>query len=115
MNELIRIYPKSKKPGFRSALEMNLREYSKNRTAAAELAGSIISLSAGATMLKQMTPGAMSAGAALASVIAQQAAISNFALGSTLGGIYYGIFPASASLGLIIASTGSIMAALAIR
>ena len=113
-SELSEIYSKSRNPRFRSALEKNLLEYSRSRTAATELAGSIISLSAGATMFGKMTPGAMTAGGALATAIAQQTAISHFVLGPTLGGLYYGIFPASASMSLVIASTGTVMAALAV-
>ena len=56
----------------------------------------------------------MATGGAVATTIAQKAAISNFLLGSTLGSFYYSIFPASASIGLIIASIGSVMVALAI-
>lgn len=113
-DELSKIYSKSKDPKFRTALEVNLLEYSKSRMAAADLAGNIITLSAGVAMFKKLTPGAVTAGGAVASAIAQQMAISNFVFGPTLGSIYYGIFPASASMGLVIASTGSIIAALAI-
>ncbi len=101
-------------PKVRRALEKNLREYSTSRTAAADLAGTLITLSFGAAAFKKMTPGAMAAGSSLAAVIAQQTAISNFFLGSTLGSVYYSIFPVSASAGLIAAATGSIMAALAV-
>jgi hypothetical protein len=112
--ELSKIHSKSKNPKFRSALERNLLEYSKSRTAAADLAGTMITVSSGAAMFHQVTPGAISAGGVLATAIAQQTAISNFILGPTLGGMYYSLFPASASLGLVIASTGTIIAALAI-
>ena len=111
---LSRIYSKSRDPEFRFALEKNLLEYSKSRTAAADLAGSLISLSAGATMFHKMTPGALSAGGALAAAIAQQTAISNFVFGPTLGSLYYGVFPASTSVALVTVSTGTILAALAI-
>ena len=111
---LSKIYRKSRNPEFRFALEKNLLEYSKSRTAAADLAGSLISLSAGATMFHKMTPGALSAGGALAAAIAQQTAISNFVLGPTLGSLYYGVFPASTSVALVSVSTGTILAALAI-
>jgi hypothetical protein len=112
--DLIKIHFKSKNPKFRAALEENLTEYSKSRTAAADLAGNIITISAGATMFSKLTPGVLTTGGAVASAIAQQVAISNFMFGPTLGGLYYGLFPASASMGLVIASTGSLMAALAI-
>jgi hypothetical protein len=111
---LFRIQAKSRRPGFRRALEENLLQYSRSRTAAADLAGSIISLSAGAAVFHQMTPGAITAGGALATTLAHHAAVSNFVLGSSLGSIYYTAFPATASMSLIIAATGSILAALAI-
>lgn len=105
---------KSQDPKFRAMLGKNLQEYSTSRTAAADLAGSIITIAVGTTLFKQMTPGAMATGSAVATAIAQQTAISNFFLGSTLGSVWYSIFPASASLGLIAAATGSIMAAMAV-
>ena len=75
---LSKINERSKNPNFRKVLEKNLQEYSSSRTAAADLAASIITLSIGATVFKQMTPGSIAAGTALATMIAQQAAISNF-------------------------------------
>jgi hypothetical protein len=108
------IRQKSSDPKFRTALENNLREYATSRTAAADLAGSIITIAVGAALFRQMTPGAMATGSAAATAIAQKVAISNFLLGSTLGSVWYSIFPASASLGLIAAATGSIMAVMAI-
>jgi len=113
-DDLEQIKIKSKNEKFRSLLEKNLLEYSSSRTAAADLAGSIIALSVGATVFHKMTPGAMATGATLASAIAYHSAVSNFILGSTLGSIYYSLFPVSASAGLIIAVTGSIMAAMAV-
>ena len=108
------IKAKSKNPKFRAALEDNLMEYASSRTAAADLAGTIITLSVGASFFHKMTPGAMATGGTVAAAIAQQAAISNFVFGSTLGSLYYSIFPATASMGLIVASTGTIMAALSV-
>ncbi len=113
IGELSTIYSKAKDPRFRPALERNLMEYSRSRTAASELAGNIISLSTGAGVFGKMTPGALTVGGGLAAAIAQQTAISNFILGPTVGGLYYAVFPASASMGLVIASTGAVMAALA--
>ncbi len=113
IGDLSTIYTKSKDPRFHPALEKNLMEYSRSRTAASELAGNIISLSAGASVFGKMTPGALTVGGGLAAAFAQQAAISNFILGPTVGSLYYAVFPASASMGLVIASTGAVMAALA--
>lgn len=114
IRELTQIREKSNDPKFRKVLEENLLEYSASRTAAADLAGSIIALSVGMTMFHKMTPGAMATGTAVASAIAQNLAIHNFFLGSSLGSLYYGLFPASASIGLMIASIGTIMATLAL-
>ena len=114
VKHLSQIKEKSKDSKFRSLLEKNLKEYAGSRTAAADLAGSIITLSVGAVMFQKMTPGALATGSAVATVIAQQAAISSFLLGSTLGSLYYTVFPVSASMGLVVASIGSIMAALSI-
>jgi len=114
LDYLSQIKNKSQDAAFRSRLETNLRELVGSRTAAADLAGSIFTLAVGATMFKKMTPGAMATGTAVATAIAQKTAISNFVFGSTLGSLYYAVFPATASMGLLIASIGSIMAALSI-
>jgi hypothetical protein len=113
-SELSKIYTKSRNPRFRPALEKNLLQYARTRTAAAELAGNLLSLSAGAAMFGKLTPGVMTVGSSVAGAIAQQVAVSNFILGPTLGSLYYSIFPASASMGLLVATTGSIVAALTI-
>jgi hypothetical protein len=114
IEQLSAINQKSSDPKFRRRLEENLWEYASSRTAAADLAGAIITLSVGATLFKQMTPGAMVTGTAVATAIAQQTAVSNFVLGSTLGSLWYSIFPVSASVGLIVATTGTIMAAMSL-
>src|SRR5262249_32047000 len=61
--------------------------------------------------LKQVTPGAMVLGPAVASVIAYQTAVTAFPLGPTLGGIWYSFFPVAASPGLIAGATGTVMTA----
>jgi hypothetical protein len=113
-DQLSLIMSKSQQEGFRESLEKRLKEYSLSRTAISELAGNIITLAAGAGMMGKMTPGGISFGTVLAATIAQQSAISGFFMGPTLGGLYYGIFPASASMGLAAASTSTVLATLAI-
>ena len=88
-----------------------MAEYGKSKLAVSELTGNLINLAGGYVVFQKATPGVLSAGSSLAAVIAQQVAVNNFWLGSTLGTWYYGVFPASASVGLIAASTGAIMAA----
>ncbi len=113
-DQLALIMSRSQQEGFRAALEKRLKEYSLSRTAVSELAGNIIALATGAGTMGKMTPGGISFGMILAGSIAQQSAISGFFLGPTLGGIYYGMFPASASMGLAVASTSAVLATLAI-
>lgn len=110
-NYLTLIEQKSQKQGFRESLEKHLTEYGKSQMAVSELSGNILILAAGFAAFRQATPGALSAGSAMAAVIAQHAAISNFWLGPALGAWFYSVFPASASLGLVAASTGVMMAA----
>jgi Family of unknown function (DUF6635) len=102
------------RPEFRAALERNLEEYGKTRGAVSELAGSLITLAAGYAALSKATPGALSAGTAAATAIAQHLALANFWLGSTLGSWYYAVFPVSASAGLVAATTGAMIAAVGV-
>jgi hypothetical protein len=100
----------AERPAFRAALERHLEEYGKTRGAVSELAGSLINLAAGYAALRKVTPGALSAGTA----IAQHLAIANFWLGSTVGAWYYAVFPVSASAGLVAATTGTMIAAVGV-
>jgi hypothetical protein len=102
------------RPTFRAALERHLEEYGKTRGAVSELAGSLITLAAGYATLSKATPGALSAGTAAATAIAQHLAIANFWLGSTVGSWYYAVVPVSASAGLVAATTGALIAAVGV-
>jgi len=108
---LEQIRSKADCPEFRRKLESNLAEYGKTRAAVTELAGSLISLATSYAAFNKALPGALSTGMAAAAAIAQHAAIANFWLGPAIGAWYYSLFPASASAGLIVAATGTMMAA----
>ena len=82
---------------FRRRMEDNLAAYATGRVAVADLTNSIIAMAAGYAAFHKTTPGVFAGGSAAATAIAQQLAISNFWLGSTIGSWYYGIFPATAS------------------
>ncbi|MBL8259857.1 MAG: hypothetical protein JNM60_08630 [Candidatus Competibacteraceae bacterium] len=110
--ELIRLDQLSHRENFRQRLENHLTTYTDSRTAAADLSGSLLSLAAGVAAFKQFTPGAIAIGGVTATAIANHLAIANFLLGSTLGSLYYGIFPATASAGLLVATTGGLLLAL---
>ncbi len=98
-------------PAFRDRLGHAMAEYGVSRVAAAEITTGLMSLGAGAVALHKLTPGAVSLGPALAAVMAQQAAVSAFPLGGWLGGVWYGLFPASASTALVAAASGGLMLA----
>lgn len=111
---LAELHARTKRPEARAALERNLAEYGKTRVGVTDLAGTLISVGLGYAAFQHATPGALSAGGSAAAAIAQQLAIANFALGPTLGSIYYGIFPASASAPLLVAATGAWMASVGV-
>jgi hypothetical protein len=104
----------SKDPDLRKKVTDILETYAGTRTAASELAGAIVNLGAGAFALNQFTPTAVSLGPALAGVLAQHLAVSSFPLGSTIGGLWYGLFPAAPSSALIGVTTGGLIAGLSV-
>ncbi len=112
--ELLRLDELAQRQDFSRRLEDYLLTYTSNRAAAADLSCSLLSLAAGIAAFKQFTPGAMAIGGVAATAIANHLAIANFMLGPTLGSLYYGFFPATASTGLLIATTGGLMLALGV-
>jgi hypothetical protein len=111
---LSQISEKSTDPGFRSVVEVRLREYAHSRTSTAELVGSVLTLASSFVAFKQAAPGGLAGGTLVANTIAQHMAVSQFWLGSTLGNWYYALFPASASAGLLVASISTAIAGLAL-
>ena len=99
---------RSDDPDFRSDLERKLAVYTGSRDAAAEITSAIVGTAVGAIAFKQMTPGVLSLGPAAAGAAAQSAAIAGFPLGATLGGLWYGAFPATAGVATTIAFTGAL-------
>ena len=95
-------------PDFRRDLERMLAVYTGSRDAAAEITIAIVGAAVGAMAFKQMTPGVLSLGPALAGAAAQYAAIASFPLGATLGGLWYGAFPVTAGAATTIAFTGAL-------
>jgi hypothetical protein len=96
-------------PVFRERLQEKINTYMQSRTAAAELANNVVLASAGATLFKQLTPGALSLGPMLAGAVAQQAAIASFPLGTAAGSLWYGLFSATPSAALIAGATGGLL------
>lgn len=100
-------------PDFRQRLEQALTTYAGTRAAAAEIATGLATLGAGALSLKQLTPGAVTLGPALAASLAHEAAIASFPLGAGLGSLWYGVFPTAPSALLVGSLTGGLMLAAA--
>jgi hypothetical protein len=94
---------------FRRRLEEALVTYGGTRAASSDIATSLLSLAAGAVALKQATPGVVSLGPALATVIAHNAAVASFPLGAWAGGVWYGMFPVAATPALVAAVTGGLL------
>jgi len=92
-------------PAFRARLEDAVAAYTGTRAAAADIATALITVSAGASMLHQFTPGTISLGTTLAAAIAHHAAVASFPLGSTIGGLWYGLFSVSVSPLLVAGTT----------
>ncbi|MDH3715683.1 MAG: hypothetical protein OET44_17745 [Gammaproteobacteria bacterium] len=98
-----------RRPHAREQLELAFSAYTGTRAAAAELANAIILTGAGGAALQKLTPGALSFGPAVAIAATQHAAIAGFPLGTTLGGLWYGVFPVQPALWLVTASAAGML------
>jgi hypothetical protein len=85
-----------------------VENYLRSRTAAAEIATGFVAAGVGALAVKQVTPGLITLSSALSGMIAQQTAIAAFPLGAGLGGLWYGVFPATAGPELVAATMGGV-------
>lgn len=94
---------------IRARLQEKIDTYLLSRSAAAELAHNLMLAGAGATLFKQLTPGALSLGPVLAAAVAQQAAIASFPFGAAAGGVWYGLFTAAPSTALVAGTTGALL------
>jgi hypothetical protein len=97
-------------PAFSARLSEAMNNYAASRAAAAEVTTSLLALSSGAVALKQLTPGAITLGPALAAMLAQQSAIAAFPFGAGLGGLWYSMYPVVPPALLVAGLTGGLMA-----
>lgn len=106
-------------PEIRARIEETVAAYTGARAAAADLTGALINAGAGYLAAQQFTPSVWTLGPVLAAAIAQKAAITGFPLGATLGGAWYGLFPAAigpwavASTTVGLAAVGAVVSAFA--
>ncbi|QDY71551.1 DUF6635 family protein [Qingshengfaniella alkalisoli] len=86
---------------LRSQIGNTMGEYTGSRSAVAEMTTAIGTLGTGAIAFQSLTPGVVSFAPMLSAILAHQVAISAFPLGSAIGSLWYGVFPAQASPVLI--------------
>ena len=96
-------------PEFRGRVLSAIENYLGSRSATAEIATGFFAAGFGALAVKQATPGLVTLSSAIAGAMAQQTAIAAFPLGASLGGLWYGLFPATAGTGLLAATTGGVL------
>jgi hypothetical protein len=101
--------PVGSEPEYRRRLAVAVQSYKSSRVATAEVATSVLATGLGALVVKQVTPGLMTLGSAIATAIAQQTAVAAFPLGAGLGALWYGWFPAAAGPALRAETIGSLL------
>lgn len=99
---------------FRSKLRDVLGAYTTSRMAASELTANLVSMGTGVLAYQKFTPGALSLGPTVAGALAQSVAVAGFPLGSSMGALWYGVFPATASPLLVAGATGGILGVAAV-
>jgi hypothetical protein len=84
-------------------------EYAGTRSAIAEFTTALLTLAAGAVAFRALTPGMISMAPGVAGAISNRAAIADFALGESLGRIWYGVFPVGPDPWLVAATVAVLM------
>jgi hypothetical protein len=84
-------------------------DYASTRSAIAEFTTALITLAIGAIVFQAVTPGVISMAPGVAEAVSHGTAIADFPLGSTLGGVWYGVFPVGPSPWLIVATGAGLL------
>ena len=95
--------------GLEARFADQIRAYAEARGAAAELVNSALLTGTGAVVFTQVTPTALSLGPVIAAALAHKAAIAAFPLGAGIGSLWYALFQAGPSVGLIAGVTGGLV------
>lgn len=96
----------------KASLTDNLARYVDSRKVAAELSAIVVGAAAGYSANQSFNLGAMGLGNTLATTLAYHSAVSSFAMGNTLGGLYYAVVPVTVSKTALVLSTGGAAAVL---
>ncbi|MES9976618.1 MAG: DUF6635 family protein [Candidatus Thiodiazotropha sp.] len=91
-----------------------LQIYVQTRNIAGDITAGTLAAILGLILLNQFTPGSISAGAAVAHLVAGEQAASDFFLGETLGRFYYTLFPVSPPIGIVMATVLVVMVTIAL-
>lgn len=100
-------------PIFQAAKEP-VQIYVQTRNVAADITAGTLAALLGMILLNQFTPGSISAGTAVAHLVAREQAASEFFLGESLGRFYYTLFPVSPPLGIVISAMLMVMVTIAL-
>lgn len=86
-----------------------LGDYAGTRSAVAEMTTVLVTLAVGVALFQALTPGMISMAPGVAEVLARTKAVSDFPLGETIGGMWYGMFPTGASPWLVAGTTATLV------
>jgi hypothetical protein len=110
--------PETGGKGFQQLLYQAAKEpvqiYVQTRNVAADITAGTLAAFLGLILLNQFTPGSISAGAAVAHLVATEQAASGFFLGETLGRFYYTLFPVSPPIGIVLSTMLVVMVTIAL-
>jgi hypothetical protein len=84
-------------------------DYTGTRSAVGELTTALLTLAVGAIAFEALTPGMISMAPGVAEAVHRGTAIADFPLGSTLGSVWYRVFPAGPSPLLVAATVAGLV------
>ncbi|MDH3378652.1 MAG: hypothetical protein OEQ39_17135 [Gammaproteobacteria bacterium] len=96
------------------AAQEPVKVYVHTRNVAADITAGTLAAVMGVVFFNQFTPGSVSAGSAMARIVAKEQAVSEFALGDVLGRLYYAVFPVNPSLTVVVVILLVAMATIAV-
>jgi hypothetical protein len=115
VNDLVgEIRTKQGSINFREGIEKKLQEYGTTRVSSSELASNLLLITSSYATLGRASFGALGAGNLVGASIAHSMAVSNFWLGSTIGGWYYAVISVSVPVVVIIPVIGVMIILLAV-
>ena len=115
VNDLVgEIRTKQGSINFREGIEKKLQEYGTTRVSSSELASNLLLITSSYATLGRASFGALGAGNLVGASIAHSMAVSNFWLGSTIGGWYYAVISVSVPMVVIIPVIGVMIILLAV-